>query len=328
MDSDPRVALIMTFRNEAANLPAVLASLAAQTFPRNRLSLFAVDNGSSDGSAAVTREWLRETGVAGCTLRVDEPSIPAALNVAMRHVDADAIVVRLDAHAWYEPSYLATIVEAFVRLPSDVWCVGGAPGVSGGGTFGRDLHAALFASPMGLGPADYRRDTVSEVDSVLQRLGGYDERWSANEDAELAARLYEAGGRIYRIPVHTSLIVTRGAAGAFVQRVRYGWWRAQTIKRHPRTIRARHAAPSAALVGALALAATPARPALLLLAAAYWVAIYLYRPKNQSAALTAATMLYFPTVHAGFGAGILAGLVTGTTHSRKRAATPQAEPVR
>jgi hypothetical protein len=140
--------------------------------------------------------------------------------------------------------------------------------------------------------------------------------------------LYEAGGRIFRIPVHTSLIVTRGAAGAFVQRVRYGWWRAQTLRRHPRTLRMRHAAPPAALIGALVLAATPARPALLLFAAAYWVAIYLCRPKGQPAALTAATMLYFPAVHAGFAAGILAGLVTGTARSRNRAAVAQAEPAR
>ena len=335
MDSDARIALIMTFRDEAANLPLVLASLAGQTLPRERLLLVAVDNGSLDDGAAVVRDWLVETGTEGQVLTLPRPSIPAALNAALGHVAPHDYVVRIDAHTLYAADYLETILRAFENLPGDVWCVGGSPEVTGQGSFGRELHVALFASPMGLGAADYRSsDQVRQVASVylgawrpgvLHRLGGYDEAWQANEDAELAERVREGGGRVFRVPARSRKVVTRGAYGAFAQWTRYGWWRAQTFKRHPGAIRPRHAAPPAALVLGTLLAVSPARPLLVPLGLAYAAAVWARRPRGQRLPVTLASMLYFPLVQAGYGAGMLAGALTGTARNPR---LPEASEVR
>ncbi|MBC5809262.1 MAG: glycosyltransferase [Candidatus Eremiobacteraeota bacterium] len=93
-----RVCLIMPFLDEARHLPAVLASLEAQTYDRDRLYLIAVDNGSMDGGSEVVRDWLARSDVAGQVIRTEVRSIPHALNRALAHVHPDDYVVRVDAH--------------------------------------------------------------------------------------------------------------------------------------------------------------------------------------------------------------------------------------
>ncbi len=314
------VCLVMPFHNEAAHLPAVLASLAAQTDGSGRplrLTLIAVDDRSTDDGAAIVQRWLAESGWAGSVVPFDARNIAAALNRGLSRVPDDAFVIRVDAHTVYAPDYVATILGAFATLPADVWCVGGNHELTEPTSFGRALHAALFSSPMGFGPADYRRfEDVRPVTSVylgawrpgvLRQLAGYDERWRANEDAELAERVREAGGSVVRVPAHSRKILTRGARAALEQWTRYGYWRAQTIAAHPRSVRLRHVVPPVALAGAVALAISPARIALVPLAAVYEVMTVMLRPPGQPAAVTAASLAYFPLVHAGYACGMIAG---------------------
>ena len=78
------------------------------------------------------------------------------------------------------------------------------------GTWGSAIAVAL-RSPLGVGGAGFRvlRDTETEVDtgfagvlraSTLRALGGWDEDWPVNQDAELAARVRAANGRIVCLP--------------------------------------------------------------------------------------------------------------------------------
>ena len=50
----PRISIVMPFRNAAATLPEAVGSVLAQTF--RDWELLAVDDHSTDGSAAVVRE--------------------------------------------------------------------------------------------------------------------------------------------------------------------------------------------------------------------------------------------------------------------------------
>lgn len=51
----PRVAIIVPARNEAATIAACVGSLAAQDYPRDWLALYAIDDGSTDGTGAILR---------------------------------------------------------------------------------------------------------------------------------------------------------------------------------------------------------------------------------------------------------------------------------
>jgi succinoglycan biosynthesis protein ExoA len=334
MGSAARVCIIMPFLNEAEHLPAVLASLAAQSYDRGRLFLVAVDNGSTDGGGRIVEAWLRDGPVAGRLLSSEVRSIPHALNHAIGCVGDDDYVVRIDAHTIYSPDYVETIMSAFDRLGPDVWCVGGAPAIAPTTEFGKALHAALFTNPMGLGPADFRSsDAVRPVRSVylgawrpgvLARVGGYDPRWPANEDAQLAERIRLAGGDVYRIPARSWKIITRGAGAALVQWTRYGFWRAQTFRHYPAAIRARHITPPIALLSALALLASPARLALVPLYLAYAAATVALTARSQRPLVTLATLVYFPLLHSGYALGLLTGAVVWSipreSHDAGRAA--------
>lgn len=339
MDSQ-RVACIIPFLDEARHLPAVLASLAAQTIERARLYVIGIDNGSSDGSDALFEGWLATEKVAGKLVREPVRSIPRAVNAGIAQTRETDVVVRLDAHTVYAPDYLAVLTEALATLPADVWCVGGAPqphpAVDG---YSQALVAAMYANPVALGPADFRRDhrTAIEVSTVyigawrpgvLQRLGGFDERWAANEDCELTERIRATGARIYRVPADLGVIVTRGAVATVRQRARYGYWRMQTLRRYPRAVRARHVLPPLALLAALALAASRWRRLLLPLCGLYAVATIRGRRAGEAPSITAGTLVFFPLLQASYATGLLAGLVHVPPALRRRAMDSQSTKLR
>jgi succinoglycan biosynthesis protein ExoA len=312
----------MPFLNESRHLPAVLASLAKQSLDPSRLYLIGVDNGSTDGGDTYFERWLRENGVAGTLVRDEVRSIPRALNRGLTYASPADIVVRLDAHTIYAPDYLATIDDAFARLPSDVWCVGGAPTPdTSDGDYGRSLGVALYSNPLGLGPADFRKAPAEdpvEVSTVylgawrpgiLGELGGFDERWAANEDCELTERIRARGGRIMRVPVRAGRISTRGPLATIKQWTRYGFWRMQTFKHYPAAVRPRHVAVPVALLAAIALLCSRYRAILLPLYALYALATIRARRPDEAALVTAGTLLFFPLVHVGYGLGLIVGLV-------------------
>ncbi len=317
----PLVTCVVPFLNEARHLPATLASLAAQTLPHDRINVIGVDNGSTDGSDALFERWLTASGIAGRLLREPVRSIPRALNAAIGAADPSHVIVRLDAHTIYAPDYLETIERAFAELAEDVWCVGGAPtphlDVIG---FGAALGVALYSNPLGLGPADFRREYDRPVDvstvylgawrpGVLQLMGGFDERFAINEDCELTERIRRAGGRIVRIPVRAGRIATRGPLGTIAQWARYGFWRVQTLKRYPSAVRPRHVIAPFALLASVALLLSPSRRAIVVLYAAYAAATIRLRRAGEPPLVTLGSLAFFPLVHVGYAGGLLLGLV-------------------
>ncbi|HYZ17494.1 MAG TPA: glycosyltransferase [Candidatus Acidoferrum sp.] len=316
--------LVMPFRNEASSLAPVLDSLAQQDVDWSRFRFIGVDSASRDASGALVQAWLGRHGIRGEVVRVDRPGIPRALNAGIARVERGEAVVRLDAHTTYAPGYLRTLLHALDELGEDVWWVGGPqhPAPLNGAGFGHALVRALMTNRMGLGGAAWRHaKTPRPVDSVylgvfrpgvLERVGGFDDAWEANEDAELAARIRAAGGRIWYVPARCDYHITRVPVATLRQWSRYGFWRAHTMLRHPSTVRPRHLAPPLALLVAVTLALSPARAALLPLGAAFAALVVRSRERDERIAVTLATLLYFPCTHLAFAGGMAAGAVAAT----------------
>ncbi|MDQ2858465.1 MAG: glycosyltransferase [Candidatus Eremiobacteraeota bacterium] len=315
-----RYCLLMPFLNEAADLPAVLASLERQRFDPARWRLIAIDNGSDDGSGALVEGAFRSGRIAGRLTHAAVRSIPVALNRGLELVDPAEFVVRLDAHTLYEPDYLEAIDRAFETLPLDAWCVGAGPEPLPAAEYQKALQVALYTNRFGLGPADFRRRSQASVrvstvylgafrPGVLQQLGGYDPRWLANEDCELSERLTAAGGRTYRIPLRAGLIVTRGVGTTIKKFAKYGFWRAQTFRRYPSAIRLRHVIPPVVLGVGLLASLTPLGRGLFAAYAAYALGTVLSRQRGERPAVTAGTLLFFPAVHVAYAAGLIVGAI-------------------
>ena len=320
----------MPMFNEAADLADVLESLAAQTYPHHLLSLIIIDGGSTDGSTEIVHDWRPTTDISTTLLHNARRTIPTSLNVGINAAPIENTIVRLDAHTTYEPQYVAKIVDGFQSLPRGVACIGGPQVPMHEKRFGRALVAALHTNPMGLGGAEFR--AVTEPRSargvylgawrpdVLQSLGGFDEDWEANEDAELAARLRRAGYAAYLIDARSEYRVKRGPLGALRQWGKYGYWRAQTLRCHPQEARLRHLVPPLALIALLALLFTPLRLAILPIYALYCAAIFAKRVAGEPLRVTLASCVFFPACQVAWTFGLLRGLLR--SNPRGRLASP------
>jgi succinoglycan biosynthesis protein ExoA len=262
-----RVALVMPMLDEAAHLPATLASLARQTIAHSRLFFIAVDGGSADESAAIVRDWLAATGIRGDVIVNPRRRIPISLNMGIRHAGPSDIIVRLDAHTIYGATYVADVVAVLESDRPRLGCVGGAQIPARSERFEQAVVGELLTHPLGLARLGVRDfDQPMDVETVylgawppgvIQELGGFDEAWIANEDSEFEARLRASGRTLVMVPSENRYIVNRGILATIKQWSAYGFWRAQTTRRFPHELRARHLIPAVLLLLAIALLFTP-----------------------------------------------------------------------
>lgn len=108
------LAVVVPFYNEEALLPATLESLAAQTRRPDQLVL--VDNGSTDASSKVCREFLARSGIGGAIYAEPRPGKINALETGCRFIRTD-IVAFCDADTHYPPQYFETAAAILARKP-------------------------------------------------------------------------------------------------------------------------------------------------------------------------------------------------------------------
>ena len=251
------VSIILPTLNERAFIRDCLDSLLAQDGDLI-LELLVVDGGSTDGTRGIVADEPSPVRL------VDNPRVTAAaaLNIGIAEAKGD-IVVRVDAHAIYEPDYVRRCVEVLEATGADN--VGGRMRPVGTTVFGHAV-AAVTSSPFGVGPGKFHYAAErEEVDTVwlgcwrretLERLGGYDEenlQWAA-EDHELNLRLRQAGGTIVLDPSIRAWYFPRDTPQALRrQYVNYGIGKASTLAKHRLLPSWRPLAP-AAMVAAAATA--------------------------------------------------------------------------
>jgi succinoglycan biosynthesis protein ExoA len=109
----------------------------------------------------------------------------------------------------------------------------------------------------------------------FRSLGGYDETFAHNEDAEYDCRLRKAGGTIYMDAALRVQYRPRQSLWALARQYRrYGLGRSGTVLRHPDSLRLRQlAVPSAMVVIAACLGAAVIYPWTLVIPAAYGLVI-------------------------------------------------------
>ena len=67
-DSTTGFSIIIPFRNEAKNLPALLKSIAKLKYPKNLLEVILVDDFSTDASVLIYNKWRMQNGKIPTTL--------------------------------------------------------------------------------------------------------------------------------------------------------------------------------------------------------------------------------------------------------------------
>jgi succinoglycan biosynthesis protein ExoA len=279
----PRVAIIIPTLNEAERIGSLLAQFSRE--PEDCVvNIFVADGGSTDGTRAIVRE---ASVVDNRISLIDNPGViqSAGMNRAAAMIRADVgILIRVDAHAGYPNHYVKKILDAFAQSGAAMVAIRLN---SHGFTARQRGIAAASNSRFGTGGSAHRVGGFSGfVDhghhagmnrAMFDQIGGYDESFAANEDAEFDARVRAAGGQIWLAGEIEIAYHPRGTFYALVKQYRrYGQGRAQNWAKHREPLRLRQMAPVLA-VGACSAALMLAflLPLLLVIPATYIAMILL-----------------------------------------------------
>jgi succinoglycan biosynthesis protein ExoA len=317
----PLVTVIVPVRDEARFLPACLASLLAQDWPRDRLEILVVDGLSCDGTDVLARNLALDASNVRVLVN-PRLTAAAALNVGIREARGE-VIARLDGHAEAAPDFVRRSVEALAATGADA--VGGPIETVGDGPTGRAIAAAM-TSRFGTGGAAFRtgRGGARDVDTVafpawrrdvFERFGLFDERFVRNQDDEFHLRVRRGGGRIAFVPDIRTRYWGRSCLGALArQYFGYGLWKVAVLRKHGRLPTARALAPAALVAGlaasAVVAAATGDARWLLAVAGPYVVATLIASvlvAARRGWSLLPRLPFAFATLHSAYGVGLAAG---------------------
>lgn len=188
-DARPEIAVVVSTRDRAPRLEALLRSLREQTLARDRFEVVIVDDGSRDGTDRLLRSAIADGDLQLRAITSRQSARQGAgRNRGWRAAEAP-VVAFTDDDCEATAEWLEEGLQACRENPGAV--VQGRtiphPGE-------RHRHGP-FTRTMSidrLGPY-YQTCNVFYPRELLVRLGGFDERLPPGEDADLAWRAFEAG---------------------------------------------------------------------------------------------------------------------------------------
>lgn len=256
-----RVLIVIPTLNEIAHIDGLLEQLLAEAGALDG-HIVVADGGSTDGTIAAARAVaLRHP----CVTLLHNPwrIQSAAMNLAIeRFGDGCDYVIRIDAHGGYPADYCAALIREAQTVQADSVVV--PMTTIGTGLFQRAVATAQNAV-VGTGGSSHRtgkggkwvdhgHHALMRIDAYRQ-VGGYDESFRHNEDAELDYRLTAAGRRIWLTEATEMIYHPRATPAAlFRQYFGYGSGRARNILKHRALPKIRQVLPLA-IAPAVALAA-------------------------------------------------------------------------
>jgi succinoglycan biosynthesis protein ExoA len=330
----PFVSIVVPTLNEEHYIEACLNSLIGQ-WPDGAYEILVLDGGSTDRTKQIVASFC-ERYEAVILLANPGRIQSAAMNLAAQIASPQAtLLVRADAHALYPNDFISRCVTALLLRDATSVVVPMRTKARTNG-FLQTSIAAAQSSRLGNGGAAHRAGTRSGfVDhghhavfdrAFFQSIGGYDESFTHNEDAELDVRAIEAGGRIWMCAEAPVTYYPRDRLHRLArQYFRHGAGRARTLRKHRLRPTPRQMVPVVALAGCAAgLISAPFEPMLAMLTLLYpatcltWGLLGTIRRRDLR---LLAGGLALMTMHLSWAAGFL----TGTTRAVTRSAASAAE---
>jgi succinoglycan biosynthesis protein ExoA len=255
------VLIVVPTLNESRTIAALLTALLVEAEHLDDALIVVADGGSSDGTQDIARAMVRPGRLE--VLQNAKRIQSAGINLAVAAFgQGRQWLIRIDAHGLYPDDYCRSLVAEAKHM-------GATAVVVPMNTVGRSLFQSAVAaaqnSLVGTGGSSHRTAKGgSWVDHghhalmdmpAFRAVGGYDENFRHNEDAELDYRLRQAGGRIWLTGRTGMTYFPRATPGAlFRQYFGYGGGRARNVLKHRTLPRLRQLLPLA-IVPAVALAA-------------------------------------------------------------------------
>ncbi|HEX5007176.1 MAG TPA: glycosyltransferase family 2 protein [Hyphomonadaceae bacterium] len=303
------VLVVIPTLNEEAHIEACLRSILNGDVRLSEVMIVVADGGSKDRTPAIVRNFA-----------VDFPNVvllhnprmlqSAAINLAARTYSAGRrYMIRCDAHALYPADYVMQVAESLARRGVASLVV---PMDAEGKTCFQKANAWIVDTPLGSGGSAHRGGRKSMfVDhghhagfdlKTFLHVGGYDESFSHNEDAEYDKRLAQSGGRIFLDADIRLAYMPRATVSSLArQYFNYGKGRARTIMKHREFPKLRQLIPPVALIASvLGVALAPLT---------LWSLVL---PGGYLAVLAAASLA--TAIKKRSACGLLAGVASATMH--------------
>ncbi|WP_296103167.1 glycosyltransferase family 2 protein [uncultured Agrobacterium sp.] len=298
--------IVIPCLNEARTIDDLLLKFSSTLNNRDDRIIVA-DGGSTDGTREIVADFSRQDQrviLLANPKRIQSAGINLAVDVFGVGYD---YMIRIDAHGDYPDDYCHRLLEDAVATGADSVVV--AMETVGHGVF-QKATAVAQNSKLGNGGSKHREGAkgrwIDHGHHALMRIeafkavGGYDESFSHNEDAELDHRLRKAGFRIWMTDKTRMTYYPRASIGPlFRQYMGYGRGRAKNVLKHRSIPKIRQMIPLAVLpCAALSVFGfvhwIAVLPLCLWIAAclAYgvWMAIVEKNPYGPLAAISAMTM--------------------------------------
>lgn len=202
------LSVICPIYKEEKYIAQFLDSLLKQDYSKDDLEIILVDGMSKDRTRDIVAEYTQKYHFIRL---IDNPDkiVPYAMNRGIEVARGD-VIMRLDAHASYQPDYFTVLVNGLKRLKAE----------NVGTVCKTDvLHKTpktlaireVLGNKFGVGNSTFRTgiDHEQEVETVpfgcwpkevFEKYGKYDVRLVRNQDIELNKRIIRGGGHIYILP--------------------------------------------------------------------------------------------------------------------------------
>lgn len=321
---DVFLTIIVPVLNEERYIASCLQSLIEQ-IDSSQTEIIVVDGGSKDSTLQIVTDMAARQPIIRL-LHNPKGIQAAAMNLgAIAASPRSAVVMRADAHAEYPPGFVA-------RCLCDLKETGATSVVVPMVALGRScLQRAIAAAQntwIGNGGSPHRSDKRSGFVThghhalfdrrFFQDLGGYDESFTHNEDAEYDHRSRMANGTIWMSANPVWYFPRETIRGLAKQYYSHGRGRARTLATHNLWPAARQLLPPAILlINLTAMLLSFDRPGLLFIPLSYvaaccaigiWNAVRLHQFCAGAAGLAAVVM------HVSWGAGFIIQTLRGALH--------------
>lgn len=236
---DVKTLIVIPCLNEAKNIELLLHKFS-RMMEGSAYRIVVADGGSTDGTLEIVSDIV---GQDDKILLLANPKRiqSAGINLAVQTYGAGYdYLIRIDAHGDYPSDYCLRLIEDAIATSADSVVVG--MDTVGYGTF-QKATAVAQNSKLGNGGSKHREGAkghwIDHGHHALMRIeafravGGYDESFSHNEDAELDFRLRQAGFRIWMTDKTKMTYYPRSSVRPlFKQYLGYGRGRAKNLLKH------------------------------------------------------------------------------------------------
>lgn len=236
----PGISIIIAVLNEEKHIEKCLDSVIGQKY-KGETEILIADGGSSDNTINIIKEYqLKNKHI---TLIHNEKKIQAAgRNLCAKNSKYD-LIAYIDGHSTADENWLKNLVTTYEQHKEmNIFGVGSIYNEASNNAFSKAVNAVLVSFLSGAGTSHFlNSDTVRETENayaclynkeIFLKLGGYKEYLATGEDIELNQRAIKNGYKLFVNPNAITFYYRIGNFTSFIkQQYRYGFWRANLIKK-------------------------------------------------------------------------------------------------